>query len=71
MSKLEEIKQQIQDLSGEERAALRDWFWAFDDSMPLDAEPLPELDEPLDADETAANPGQLVADVMAKIRKNL
>lgn len=70
MSKLEEIKQQIQILSREELAALRDWLGELDSSMTLDAGPLPELDKRLDADETEANPGQLVADVMAKIRKS-
>jgi hypothetical protein len=71
MNNVEDIKQHILNLSLEQRAELRDWLWKLDGLMPLDAEPSNEPDSALDADESQRNPGHLVEDVMAKIRKNL
>jgi hypothetical protein len=72
MSKVEEIKEQIQNLSREELAELRDWFWELTSLLPVDAaQPPGELDSTQDTDEASTHPGQLVEDVMAKIRKNL
>jgi hypothetical protein len=72
MSKVEEIKEQIRNLSREELAELRDWFWELASLLPLDAAESPaELDSTLDTDEAPENPGRLVQDVIAKIRKNV
>lgn len=68
MSKVEEIKEQIRNLSHEQFAELRDWFWELASLATPDAEPVAELDSTVDTDETAVHPGQLVQDVMAKIR---
>jgi hypothetical protein len=60
MSRIEDLKQQIQSLSPEELAELRDWFWELDGpAAPAELRAEPD-----------ANPGQLVEDVMAKIRKH-
>jgi len=62
MGKIEELKQQIRNLSPEELAELRDWFWEAHRLPPAGAS---------DAAGADVNPGQLVEDVLAKIRKNV
>jgi hypothetical protein len=71
MSKIEAIKQQIQSLSREEFAQLREWLWELGSLLPPDAEQPVGPHVLLDAEESEANSGQLVEDVMAKLRKNL
>lgn len=65
MTKIEELKQQIQNLSPDEMAQLRSWFW--DQSPPLDAEWLKEAEARL----AAHRSGELAAVDADEVFKDL
>ena len=65
MTKIEELKQQIQNLSPEEMVQLRGWLW--DQAPPLDAEWLKEAEDRL----AAHRSGELAAVDAEEVFKEL